>query len=238
MLGLRGKKVCKEQEFLGILSSFVWEFSPWLCLHNRLGIPPSTKPHPSKGSVPNRCKAGGRWRKASKQQALLAPNRHIMEGNSTTYMYICFKIRGEVWKNCKSWERNQDCTEEVSRQPARYHLQETLGASHHLLQEKRHPGTQESRDPGINGSTSPCISFTCNNTASNPSLRFCEQPRCHSTCCWLQGTIQPGCQMTQCLLWWGGAAKGGRALVWWFWEAKVHFLRRLSKRKTPSPIHK
>lgn len=155
MLGLRGKKVCKEQEFLGILSSFVWEFSPWLCLHNRLGIPSSTKPHPSKGSVPNRCKAGGRWRKASKQQALLAPNRHIMEGNSTTYMYICFKIRGEVWKNCKSWERNQDCTEEVSRQPARYHLQETLGASHHLLQEKRHPGTQESRDPGINGSTSP-----------------------------------------------------------------------------------
>lgn len=71
-------------------------------------------------------------------------------------MYICFKIRGEVRKNCKSWERNQDCTEEVSRQPARNQLQETLGASHHLLQEESHPGTQESRDPGINGSTSPC----------------------------------------------------------------------------------
>lgn len=119
-----------------------------------------------------------------------------MEWNSTTYMYICFKIRGEVWKNCKSWERNQDCTKEVSRQPARYHLQETLGASHHLLQEERHPGTQQS---STQASVQHILylSFTWSNTASNPPLRLWEQPRCHSTCWWFQGIIQPGCQMSR-----------------------------------------
>lgn len=160
-----------------------------------------------------------------------------MERSSTTYMYICFKIRGEVWKNCKSWERNQDCTEKVSRQPARYHLQETLGASHHLLQEERHPGTQEIRDPGVNGSTS-CTSRLpviiqlqihhlgsgSNQGATAPAGRF-------------QGIIQPGWQMTECLLWWGGSAKGGRASGWRLWgsrwKAKLHFPGRLSTGKTP-----
>lgn len=91
---------------------------------------------------------------AGKQQALLDPKRQIMKQSSTTYMYICFKIRGEVRKNCKSWERNQDCTEKMSRQPARYHLQETLGTSHHLLQKERHSGTNEITDPGIHVSAS------------------------------------------------------------------------------------
>lgn len=61
----------------------------------------------SNGSVSNICKAWGKWRKkAGKQQAKLDPKRQTMKRSSTTYMYICFKIRGEVRKNCKSWERN------------------------------------------------------------------------------------------------------------------------------------